>query len=80
MLYDIEAAKAANAAGVVIGVLTAGGEVDVPLARRLCEAARPELAVTFHRAIDSVPRLAHSAVTAPVLGSAPGPNAGAAGL
>ena len=49
---DIAAAKEAGAAGVVIGALTAEGEVDVPLTQRLLEAAKPELAVTFHRAID----------------------------
>ena len=52
MLLDIDAAKAAGAAGVVIGALTAEGGVDVALTTRLAERARPELAVTFHRAVD----------------------------
>lgn len=52
MLGDIAAAKEAGADGVVIGALTPDGEVDLPLTGRLIAAARPELAVTFHRAID----------------------------
>ena len=52
MLADIAAVKAAGAEGVVIGALTPHGEVDLQLTQRLISAARPELAVTFHRAID----------------------------
>jgi copper homeostasis protein len=51
MSRDIVAARSAGADGVVIGALTASGAVDVPLARRLIEVARP-LSVTFHRAFD----------------------------
>eukprot|EP01052_Picozoa_sp_SAG31_P037658 SAG31_NODE_4900_length_2877_cov_2.136069_3_plen_48_part_00 len=45
--------KAAGASGVVIGALKPNGEVDSELVTKLCAEARPELAVTFHRAIDS---------------------------
>jgi copper homeostasis protein len=51
MERDIAAAKRAGATGVVIGLLTPDGLVDVEQTRRLVELARP-LAVTFHRAID----------------------------
>jgi copper homeostasis protein len=48
---DIEAAKAERADGVVIGLLTAEGEIDEKRTRALIELARP-LSVTFHRAFD----------------------------
>ncbi|HEX6119366.1 MAG TPA: copper homeostasis protein CutC [Dongiaceae bacterium] len=51
MLRDIAAAKTASAGGVVFGCLTADGQIDGPLTRRLIAAARP-LSVTFHRAFD----------------------------
>lgn len=51
MKRDIEAAKALGADGVVIGLLTADGDIDVPRTRELIQLARP-MTVTFHRAFD----------------------------
>lgn len=51
MLYDIDMCRRMGADGVVIGCLTADGDVDVALARRLVEAAG-DMSVTFHRAFD----------------------------
>ncbi|CAO3675536.1 unnamed protein product [Umbelopsis ramanniana] len=53
MLQDINFIKQAGAHGVVIGILTADGKVDIDRNRRLVEAARP-MNVTFHRAFDMV--------------------------
>ena len=51
MRADIETAKAEGADGVVIGLLTAAGEIDAARTRELIALARP-LSVTFHRAFD----------------------------
>jgi copper homeostasis protein len=53
MLLDIEAAAEAGLQGVVFGVLTANGDVDMPLAQQLTDKAKLyDLGITFHRAID----------------------------
>jgi copper homeostasis protein len=54
MRSDIETAKAEGADGVVIGLLTAAGEVDMARTRELMALARP-LSITFHRAFDMTP-------------------------
>lgn len=51
MRADIETAKAEGADGIVIGQLTAAGEIDIARTRELIALARP-LSVTFHRAFD----------------------------
>jgi copper homeostasis protein len=51
MLRDVRAVKAAGANGVVIGMLTADGEIDREGLARAIDAA-DGLAITFHRAFD----------------------------
>jgi copper homeostasis protein len=51
MQHDVTLAKQLGADGVVIGVLTADGAIDIERTRTLIELARP-LSVTFHRAFD----------------------------
>lgn len=51
MVEDIRICREAGAHGVVIGALTPDGDVDIPVCRRLMEAAAG-MSVTFHRAFD----------------------------
>ena len=51
MLRDVRAVKTAGANGVVIGMLTADGEIDRDGLARAIDAA-DGLAITFHRAFD----------------------------
>lgn len=51
MKKDIQTAKELGADGVVIGILTAEGRVDLERCQALIELARP-MNVTFHRAFD----------------------------
>ncbi|WP_435015784.1 copper homeostasis protein CutC [Tundrisphaera sp. TA3] len=51
MRHDIRAARERGAAGVVLGVLDARGEIDRDAVGRLAELARP-MSVTFHKAFD----------------------------
>lgn len=61
MLLDIELCKELKVHGVVFGCLTKDGDIDVPLMRRLIEAAKP-LSVTCHRAFDEFHTSARSIV------------------
>ena len=51
MEQQIASARRLGAQGVVWGALTAEGDIDMPLCRRLMEASQG-LSVTFHRAFD----------------------------
>lgn len=54
MLADIDAARAAGLAGVVLGASRPDGRLDLPLLRRLIVAAQG-MGLTLHRAFDLVP-------------------------
>lgn len=51
MQHDIRRCKELSVDGVVIGILTPDGDIDIARSRALVELARP-MAVTFHRAFD----------------------------
>lgn len=58
MAREIRFLLTQGADGVVVGVLTAIGDIDVQATRRLADAARvtnPKAQLTFHRAIDQTP-------------------------
>ncbi|KIJ66244.1 hypothetical protein HYDPIDRAFT_109238 [Hydnomerulius pinastri MD-312] len=54
MLEDINAFKECRVQGVVLGVLTSDGTIDVEQVQRLVSVAKP-LEVCFHRAFDMTP-------------------------
>lgn len=51
MLEDVKVFKNEGANGIVFGILTPQGDVDIERSAQIIEAARP-LSVTFHRAFD----------------------------
>ena len=51
MLQDIDHARKAGATGVVFGILTADGKVDIERTRTLVEASKG-METTYHRAVD----------------------------
>ena len=51
MIEDIKIARECGADGVVFGCLTAQGDVDMPLMKRLMQEVG-DMSVTFHRAFD----------------------------
>lgn len=51
MCADIEAAREAGLSGVVLGAATIAGTLDLPVLRRLCQAASG-MGLTLHRVID----------------------------
>ena len=51
MLKNIDNARRLGADGIVLGCLTADGEVDIPLMKQFMEAVQ-DISVTFHRAFD----------------------------
>lgn len=51
MVEDIRACREAGVHGIVIGALTPYGDIDIPVCRRMIEAA-DGMSVTFHRAFD----------------------------
>ena len=54
MRKDIDLAKKLGANGVVLGILTSDGQVDVSRTKALVDYAKP-MKVTFHRAFDLTP-------------------------
>lgn len=52
MIEDIRICKRLGVNGVVIGALDSDGNIDTDAVKRMVDAAKPELEVTFHRAFD----------------------------
>ena len=52
MKEDIRLCKDLNISGVVIGALTENGDVDIEIMKELINETKPNLQITFHRAID----------------------------
>jgi copper homeostasis protein len=55
MVHEVKHLLRGGADGVVVGALTPGQDVDVPVVQRLLDSARetkPDAQLTFHRAID----------------------------
>ncbi|MBY0244220.1 MAG: copper homeostasis protein CutC [Sphingobacteriaceae bacterium] len=67
MKEDIKICKALNCDGVVIGILTADGEIDKKRCSELIELAKP-MPTAFHRAFDMTPNLEKSLETLIELG------------
>ena len=59
MLEDVKEAHALGADGVVLGALTADGDVDMTISSELIAAARP-MKVAFHRAFDMTRNMDHA--------------------
>lgn len=59
MCQEIQTAKRLGAPGVVFGVLTESGEIDVTAMKSLMAAAKG-MEVTFHRAVDQVKDIFHA--------------------
>lgn len=67
MRHDVEVAKDAGAAGIVLGILRADGTVNAEQTRAFVELARP-LPVTFHKAFDMTRDLSEALETLIALG------------
>ncbi|WP_214630779.1 copper homeostasis protein CutC [Paenibacillus agaridevorans] len=59
MAADIRMIRESGASGLVFGVLTPDGQVDVAAVERLCAEA-PKLPLTYHRAIDEARDIAEA--------------------
>ena len=62
MKEDVRLFKEAGADGIVFGILTSDGEIDVQRSKEIIELARP-CSVTFHRAFDMTPDASRSLET-----------------
>jgi copper homeostasis protein len=67
MKEDIAVCRELKVPGVVFGLLTTSGQIDIPRTRELIELARP-MQVTFHKAIDETEDIAAAARQLKALG------------